>query len=277
MTKLLSFKTFRNFLFAGFLILVFNKNLITHCDFPSNWNIGFQDPATPLMEGIIALHSDVWAIMLFVAVFVLYILCSILLKFDKNTVQKPFKVHHNSMLEIVWTTLPALLLCVIAIPSFTLLYSLDEIVDPTVTVKCIGKQWYWTYEYSDYAVDADSSKAGGGIIFDSYLLQDDDLEEGQLRLLEVDNRLVLPVNSHIRLLTSSADVIHSFAVPSLGVKLDAIPGRLNQTSLLIKRSGCFYGQCSELCGASHALMPICVESVSAEEYINWINAKLDEA
>nr|AOC61535.1 cytochrome c oxidase subunit 2 [Gloeotilopsis planctonica] len=276
MTKLFSFKHLYNFLFAGLLALALNLNSISYCDFPTNWNIGFQDPATPLMEGIIALHSDIWAIMLFVAVFVLYILCSILLKFDNNAVQKPYKVHHNSMLEIVWTTLPALLLCVIAIPSFTLLYSLDEIVDPTVTVKCIGKQWYWTYEYSDYAVDDDSSKAGGGIMFDSYLLQDDDLQEGQLRLLEVDNRLVLPVNSHIRLLTSSADVIHSFAVPSLGVKLDAIPGRLNQTSLLIKREGCFYGQCSELCGASHALMPICVESVSAEEYINWINAKLDE-
>nr|AOC61495.1 cytochrome c oxidase subunit 2 [Rhexinema sarcinoideum] len=275
MTKLKFLYNF--FLCASLVALASNVGFISYCDFPTNWNIGFQDPATPLMEGIIALHSDIWAIMLFVAVFVLYILCSILLKFDKGSVQKPFKVHHNSMLEIVWTTLPALLLCVIAIPSFTLLYSLDEIVDPSVTVKCIGKQWYWTYEYSDYAVSADSSKAGGGIIFDSYLLQDDDLEEGQLRLLEVDNRLVLPVNSHIRLLTSSADVIHSFAVPSLGVKLDAIPGRLNQTSLLIKREGCFYGQCSELCGASHALMPICVESVSAEEYINWVNAKLDEA
>nr|YP_025820.1 cytochrome c oxidase subunit 2 [Tupiella akineta]AAQ18779.1 cytochrome c oxidase subunit 2 [Tupiella akineta] len=262
---------------VSLLIITSSNNLLSFCDFPTNWSISFQNPATPLMEGIIALHSDIWAIMLFVAVFVLYILCSTLQKFGNADVQKSYKVHHNSMLEIVWTTLPALLLCVIAIPSFTLLYSLDEIVDPSVTIKCIGRQWYWSYEYSDYAVDADSGLGGGGIIFDSYLLQDDLLEEGQLRLLEVDNRLVLPVNSHIRLLTSSADVIHSFAVPSLGIKLDAIPGRLNQTTFLIKREGCFYGQCSELCGASHALMPICVESVGAEDYINWINTKLDEA
>nr|YP_010733810.1 cytochrome c oxidase subunit 2 [Gayralia brasiliensis]YP_010733839.1 cytochrome c oxidase subunit 2 [Monostroma nitidum]WEG93081.1 cytochrome c oxidase subunit 2 [Gayralia brasiliensis]WEG93110.1 cytochrome c oxidase subunit 2 [Monostroma nitidum] len=241
------------------------------CDLPRNWSVSFQNPATPLMEGIIALHSDIWAIMLFVAVFVLYILSSVLNKFNFAKVNKSYKVHHNSMIEIIWTTLPALLLCVIAIPSFTLLYSLDEIVDPSVTIKVIGRQWYWSAPY------ADSELGGGGIIFDSYLLQDDLLEAGQLRLLEVDNRLVLPVNSHIRLLTSSADVIHSFAVPSLGIKLDAIPGRLNQTTFLIKREGCFYGQCSELCGASHALMPICVESVGAEDYINWINTKLDEA
>ena len=260
---------------ASLLILASGTSL-TFCDLPTNWSISFQDPATPLMEGIIALHSDIWAIMLFVAVFVLYILCSALNRFSAAS-KKAYKIHHNSMLEIIWTTLPALLLCVIAIPSFTLLYSLDEIVDPSVTIKVIGRQWYWSYEYSDYAVAGDDQSSNGGIIFDSYLLQDDLLEEGQLRLLEVDNRLVLPVNSHIRLLTSSADVIHSFAVPSLGIKLDAIPGRLNQTTFLIKREGCFYGQCSELCGASHSLMPICVESVSADDYVNWINTKLEAA
>ena len=262
------------------LLLVFgfaNTELLSVCDIPTHWSISFQNPASPLMEGIIALHSDIWAIMLFVAVFVLYILYSVLTKFESGVVNKAYKVHHNSLLEIIWTTLPALLLCVIAIPSFTLLYSLDEIVDPTVTIKCIGRQWYWSYEYSDYMnYDSATSSGDSGIIFDSYLLQDDLLAEGQLRLLEVDNRLVLPVNSHIRLLTSSADVIHSFAVPSLGIKLDAIPGRLNQTTFLMKREGCFYGQCSELCGASHGFMPICVESVSADEYITWINTKLDE-
>jgi cytochrome c oxidase subunit 2 len=272
----------QNFFFylSTFFFYAFSLNkapLFAFCDAPTNWGIGFQNPATPLMEGIIALHSDIWAIMLFVAVFVLYILISILTKFDQVKVKAAYKVHHNSLLEIVWTSLPALLLCVIALPSFTLLYSLDEIVDPSVTIKCIGRQWYWSYEYSDYADTTGNSERAGGLIFDSYLLQDDLLEEGQLRLLEVDNRLVLPVNSHIRILTSSADVIHSFAVPSLGIKLDAIPGRLNQTTLYIKREGIFYGQCSELCGASHSLMPICVESVSIEEYINWINSKLDEA
>ena len=259
------------------LFLLTSVNAVILCDAPMDWGGSFQSPATPLMEGIIALHSDIWAIMLFVAIFVLYILCSALSRFDSKVAPKSYKLHHNSLIEIIWTTLPALLLCVIAIPSFTLLYSLDEIVDPTVTIKVIGRQWYWSYEYSDYALDPESELGGGGIIFDSYLLQDDMLEEGQLRLLEVDNRLVLPVNSHIRLLTSSADVIHSFAVPSLGIKLDAIPGRLNQTTFLIKREGCFYGQCSELCGASHAQMPICVEAVGIEDYINWINTKLEEA
>jgi cytochrome c oxidase subunit 2 len=269
----------KNFLclpILALLTIAANNTFMVFCDAPSSWFWGFQNPASPLMEGIIALHSDLWAIMLFVAVFVLYILCSALNRFNYVSVKKSYKVHHNSMVEIIWTTLPALLLCVIAIPSFTLLYSLDEIVDPSVTVKVIGRQWYWSYEYSDYAVDTGTDLGGSGIIFDSYLLQDDLLEEGQLRLLEVDNRLVLPVNSHIRLLTSSADVIHSFAVPSLGIKLDAIPGRLNQTTFLIKREGVFYGQCSELCGANHSLMPICVEAVSADEYVNWVNTKLEE-
>jgi len=274
----MNYKTFfKSFVFASLLLFAkTNFNYLMFCDLPTNWSISFQNPASPLMEGIIALHSDIWAIMLFVAVFVCYILYSVLTKFENYNVQKAYKVHHNSLLEIIWTTLPALLLCIIAVPSFTLLYSLDEIVDPSVTIKCIGRQWYWSYEYSDYVAHSSLSE-GSTIIFDSYLLQDDLLAEGQLRLLEVDNRLVLPVKCHIRLLTSSADVIHSFAVPSLGIKLDAIPGRLNQTTFLIKREGCFYGQCSELCGASHGFMPICVESVSAEEYINWVNTKLDNA
>lgn len=274
--QVLTFKIITYFL-VSFLTLTTSSTLLAFCDVPTNWFWGFQNPATPLMEGIIALHSDIWAVMLFVAVFVLYILCSALNRFSSSSVSKSYKVHHNSMIEIIWTTLPALLLCVIAIPSFTLLYSLDEIVDPSVTIKVTGRQWYWSYEYSDYAVDAESELGGGGILFDSYLLQDDLLESGQLRLLEVDNRLVLPVNSHIRLLTSSADVIHSFAVPSLGIKLDAIPGRLNQTTFLIKREGVFYGQCSELCGANHALMPICVEAVTGDDYVNWINMKLESA
>lgn len=251
------------------------------CDTPSNSgllnqsilnNMGFQDPASPLMEGLIALHSDIWAIMLFVAGFVFYMLCAILYIANSNT--QSYKIHHHSLVEIVWTILPALILCVIAIPSFTLLYSLDEIVEPNLTVKAIAKQWFWTYEYGDYATQSDL--VSNGITFDSNLLQDDDLEQGQLRLLEVDSRLVVPVNKHIRVLTSSSDVIHSFAIPSLGVKLDAIPGRLNQTLIFIKRQGVFYGQCSELCGANHSMMPIAVEAVNELDYIDWVNSKLQE-
>lgn len=260
------------------LFLIFNK--FSFCDAPLSSglenqsflnNLGFQEPASPLMEGIIALHSDIWAIMLFVAGFVLYMLIAILL----SSPEKSYKVHHHNLIEIVWTTVPAIILCIIAIPSFTLLYSLDEIVQPSLTIKAVGRQWYWSYEYGDYATESDL--VGNGITFDSNILQDDDLEPGQLRMLEVDNRLVLPVNKHIRLLTCAGDVIHSFAVPSLGVKLDAIPGRLNQTMMFIKRQGVFYGQCSELCGTSHGMMPISVEAVQEQDYVDWVNAKLQEA
>ena len=259
----------------------FNNINFILCDAPVNdglqnqnvtHNLGFQDPASPLMEGLIGLHSDIWAIMLFVAGFVGYMLVAIL----RSSPSQSYKVHHHSLIEIIWTTLPALILCIIAVPSFTLLYSLDEIVLPSLTLKAIGRQWYWTYEYGDYASN-NEDLVGCGLTFDSNMLQDDDLDFGQLRLLEVDNRLVLPVNKHIRLLTSAGDVIHSFAVPSLGLKLDAIPGRLNQTMMFIKRQGVFYGQCSELCGSSHSMMPIAVEAVQEQDYVDWVNAKLNES
>lgn len=272
MVSILNFATFYN---------------VSFCDAPLNSglslqepaflnNMGFQEPASPIMEGIIALHSDIWAIMLLVAGFVLYMICVTLVNFGSNVRPISYKVHHHSVIEIIWTTIPALILCIIAVPSFTLLYSLDEVVEPSLTLKAIGRQWYWSYEYGDYET-GHSDLVGNGITFDSNLLQDDDLEQGQLRLLDVDNRVVLPVNKHIRLLTSGGDVIHSFAVPSLGLKLDAIPGRLNQTMLFIKRQGVFYGQCSELCGSSHAMMPIAVEAVQEQDYVNWVNLKLQEA
>nr|YP_009420547.1 cytochrome c oxidase subunit 2 [Ulva pertusa]YP_010021447.1 cytochrome c oxidase subunit 2 [Ulva australis]ASO76190.1 cytochrome c oxidase subunit 2 [Ulva pertusa]ASO76231.1 cytochrome c oxidase subunit 2 [Ulva pertusa]QOL10288.1 cytochrome c oxidase subunit 2 [Ulva australis] len=267
-------------LYNCILITFFNTCAISFCDAPLSVTsamfdrFGFQEPASPLMEGLIALHSDIWAIMLFVAGFVLYMMCAILYKFSANNSDISYKVHHHSLIEIIWTTVPALILCVIAIPSFTLLYSLDEVIEPSLTIKAIGRQWYWSYEYGDYEVH--DGLVTNGITFDSNVLQDDDLEQGQLRLLDVDNRLVLPVNKHIRLLTSGGDVIHSFAVPSLGVKLDAIPGRLNQTMLFIKRQGVFYGQCSELCGSSHGMMPIALEAVREQDYVDWVNIKLQE-
>lgn len=255
-------------------------NNLCYCDAPVNEglqsqsitnNLGFQDPASPLMEGLIGLHSDVWAIMLFVAGFVGYMLVAIIW----SSPSKSYKVHHHSLIEIIWTSLPALILILIALPSFTLLYSLDEIVVPCLTLKAIGRQWYWSYEYGDYETNS-GELVSNSLTFDSNMLMDDDLEPGMLRLLDVDNRLVLPVNKHIRLLTSAGDVIHSFAVPSLGVKCDAIPGRLNQTMMFIKRQGVFYGQCSELCGTSHSMMPIAVEAVQEQDYVDWVNAKLSE-
>jgi len=171
------------------------------------------------------------------------------------------------VVEIVWTITPAIILIIIAIPSFSLLYAMDEVIDPILTVKVIGSQWYWSYEYSDATDDS--------IFFDSYMVLDEDLDKGQFRLLEVDNRVVVPTNTHVRLIVTATDVLHSWAVPSLGVKLDACPGRLNQTSIFVKREGVFYGQCSEICGINHGFMPIAVEAVSLDDYINWFNKKIE--
>lgn len=151
-----------------------------------------------------------------------------------------------TLIELIWTITPAFVLIAIAFPSFKLLYLMDEVIDPAMTIKALGHQWYWSYEYSDFV-----NEDGESIEFDSYLVPTDDLEEGQLRLLEVDNRVVVPVGTHIRFIVTGADVIHSFAVPSLGLKIDAIPGRLNQTSVLVEREGVYYGQCSEICGVHH--------------------------
>jgi cytochrome c oxidase subunit 2 len=172
-----------------------------------------------------------------------------------------------TLIELIWTITPALVLIAIAFPSFKLLYLLDEVIDPVITVKGIGNQWFWSYEYSDYVNDT-----GEAIEFDSYLIPESELEPGQLRLLEVDNRVVLPVDTHIRLIVTARDVIHSFGVPSLGITLDAIPGRLNQTSVILNREGVFYGSCRELCGVLHGFMPICIEAVPLESYLLWLTS-----
>ena len=241
------------------------KQQIIFCDYAYPMQISFQDPATPVMEGIIALHHDLLFLLTIIGVAVGWILCktTYLFYYKRNTI--PSQITHNTAIEIVWTVTPSLILMVIAIPSFALLYSIDEVIDPSVTLKVIGQQWYWSYEYSDF-----TNKLNKVIQFDSYMISQDDLKSGQLRLLEVDNRVVLPTKTHVRILITSGDVLHSFAIPSLGVKTDACPGRLNQVSLFIKREGVYFGQCSELCGVNHGFMPIVIESVSIEKYIKWV-------
>jgi len=241
-----------------------------YMDYPEAGRFLFQDPATPVMEGIMNLHHDIMFILIVIVVLVAYLLARILILFTGN--KTPSTNTHGETIEVVWTITPAILLMFIGVPSFTLLYSMDEVIDPAVTIKAIGHQWYWTYEYSDYATDH-----GAHIVFDSYMIPEDDLEKGGLRLLEVDNRVVLPVNTHIRLLITASDVLHSWTIPSFGVKVDGCPGRLNQMSLFIKREGVFYGQCSELCGVNHGFMPIVVEAVSLPKYIDWVKEKLAEA
>jgi len=255
-----------NFLFIFFSCFLYSKLMyLTSCDYSYPYQISFQDPATPVMEGIIVLHHDLLFLLTIIGVAVGWILCktTYLFYYTRNPVAS--QITHNTAIEVVWTITPSLILMVIAVPSFALLYSIDEVIDPAVTLKVIGQQWYWTYEYSDFADKLDKT-----IQFDSYMVAEEDLEEGQLRLLEVDNRVVLPTKMHIRVLITSGDVLHSWAIPSLGVKTDACPGRLNQVSLFIKRDGVFFGQCSELCGINHGFMPIVVEAVSIEKYIKWV-------
>lgn len=223
------------------------------CDSPESWNLSFQDVASPTMYGLLELHDHV----LFYLILILIVVSSMLIRGIVSSQTIAYARHyHGHVIEFIWTLAPALILGAIALPSFRLLYLMDEIIEPQVTVKAIANQWYWSYEYTDYAEP---------ITFDSFLV------DGPLRQLNVDNYLVLPVDTSVRLLITASDVIHSFAVPSLGVKLDAIPGRLNSIGLIISRPGVFYGQCSELCGYLHGFMPIGIKAVSTENYLNWLS------
>jgi cytochrome c oxidase subunit 2 len=209
------------------------------------------------MEEIIFFHDQVMFILIIIITTVLWLIVKAL----------SGKAYHRylvdgTLLEIIWTIIPAIILILIALPSLKLLYLMDEVMDPALTIKAIGHQWYWSYEYSDYQTET--------LEFDSYMVPTSDLNKGDFRLLEVDNRLVVPINTHVRVLVTGADVLHSFAVPALAVKMDAVPGRLNQTGFFIKRPGIFYGQCSEICGANHSFMPIVIEAVSLDKYINWV-------
>jgi cytochrome c oxidase subunit 2 len=226
---------------------------------PTAWQVNFQPPATPVAEMIRSLHDLLLFITVAISAFVLALLAYACIRYRADRNPAPSRRTHNSVLEIAWTAIPVLILVVIAIPSFKLLYFMDRATDPEMTLKAIGRQWYWSYEYPDQ----------GNFTFDAYMIADQDLQEGQLRLFDVDNQVVLPVDTDVRLLTTASDVIHSWSVPALGVKLDSIPGRINETWLRINRPGIYYGQCSELCGDYHAFMPIKIEAVSKEEFEAW--------
>lgn len=240
------------------------------------WQIGFQDGSTPSFEGIVELHDSIFFYLIVISFLVFWMMGSVLLHFSQdgllngNRAQIVHKYHnHGTLIELVWTITPALVLIAIAFPSFKLLYLMDEVISPSMTIKVAGHQWYWSYEYSDFI-----NEDGESIEFDSYMVPESDLELGQLRLLDVDNRVVIPVDTHVRFIVTGQDVIHDFAVPSLGLKIDAVPGRLNQTSVLIQREGVYYGQCSEICGVYHGFMPIAVEAVSLEKYLSWLDSQV---
>jgi cytochrome c oxidase subunit 2 len=236
---------------------------------PKNWQFGFQIPASPVMEGIINFHHDLFFFLTAICWFTFYILGRSIMLFNKETLKDPIIVVHAPLLETIWTLIPAIILIFVAIPSFSLLYSMDEIIEPLLTLKVIGHQWYWSYEFLDPNVlyKLYFEKVGQPeefqplkvtYNFDSYMLTDEFLNKNSLRLFDVDNKVYLPVETNIRILITASDVLHAWAVPAFGIKLDACPGRLNQTSLYIKRPGTFYGQCSELCGVNHGFMPIAV-------------------
>jgi cytochrome c oxidase subunit II len=226
---------------------------------PSPWQMTFQNAATPIMEQITSFHRFVNIIIICIALFVLGLLVYVIVRFNEERNPQPSRTTHNTVLEIAWTVIPVLILVSIAIPSFRLLFAQYDFPKADLTVTATASQWYWTYEYPDY-----------GITFASIIVQDADLKPGQPRLLTVDHELVVPVNKNVIVQVKAVDVIHDWAVPSFGIKIDAVPGRLQRTWFRAERTGMFYGQCSELCGRNHAFMPIAVHVVSDEEFAEWL-------
>jgi cytochrome c oxidase subunit 2 len=227
---------------------------------PSPWQLGLQQSATPVMDNIIWFHDFLLYIITAIVGFVLVLLLVVMVRFNARSHPTPSRTTHNTLLEVAWTTIPIVILLVIAVPSFKLLFF--ELIPPPaeLTVKATGKQWYWTYGYPD----------NGGFEFDSNLVKDEDLKQDQPRLLTADTEMVVPVNKNVHVLTTGADVIHSFAVPSFGIKIDTIPGRINETWFKATREGVYHGQCSELCGRNHAFMPIVVRVVSEQAFAAWV-------
>jgi len=265
----------------------------TYLDFPGERQYGFQDPASPIMEGIIDLHDHIFFYLIVIGFLVLWLFLQIIIKYGINLfnpknikdLQKRYwyflitqNLSHGTLIEIVWTLTPSIILMFIAIPSFALLYSMDEIIDPTITIKAIGHQWYWSYEYSDYNSRYSDLKSLKYNSYELFYKNKEDFKKFNLfnwiKVLETNLAIILPVNTQVRVIVTSADVLHSWAVPALGVKVDAVPGRLNQTSLFIKREGIYYGQCSELCGTYHSVMPITIKAISLKDYVNLIENKI---
>jgi cytochrome c oxidase subunit 2 len=227
---------------------------------PEPWQLGFQTSASPVMDDIVWFHNFLLYLIIAITLFVLALLVIVMVKFNARSNPVPSRVTHNTTIEVLWTVVPVLILVAIAVPSFRLLFYELKIPPADITVKATGKQWFWSYSYPDNKFE-----------FDSLMVQDKDLKSGQLRLLSVDNEMVVPVNKVVRVLVIGADVIHSFSIPSFGVKVDAVPGRLNETWFKAEREGMYYGQCSQLCGRDHAFMPLAIRVVSDKEYSAWLD------
>ncbi len=251
---------FRASVIAALALLVPAGAALAGMGQPSAWEIGLQQAATPVMEDIVWFHNLLlWVIGAIVA-FVLVLLIYIMVKFNARANPTPARTTHNTLLEVAWTVLPVMILVFVALPSFRILFFQLNTPPADLTIKATGKQWYWSYAYPD----------NGNFEFDSLILTEKERKPDQPRLLAVDNEIVVPVNKVVRMQVTGAEVIHSFAVPSFGVKIDAIPGRLNETWFKVTKEGVYYGQCSELCGKDHAFMPIAVRAVSEQAFSTWI-------
>jgi cytochrome c oxidase subunit 2 len=234
---------------------------------PKDWQLGFSEPATELMSDVIAFHSYIlMPIITGISILVLALLLYIAYRYNSNRNQIASTTTHNTLIEVLWTVIPVILLIIIAIPSFRILYTAETIPKADLTIKAIGNQWYWSYEYPDY----------DDFSFDANMLQDEELSDPSLRLLETDTQIVVPVNKVVKLLITSNDVLHAWTIPAFAVKKDAVPGRLNETWFKAEKTGTYYGQCSELCGPKHAFMPINVKVVSQDEFDNWLNFAKEE-
>lgn len=243
----------------GFIISAVALMGAAHAAAPEPWQLGFQPAVTPVAHLQHQLHNLLLIIITVISLFVLALLLYVAVRYNAKRNPTPTKTSHNTVIEVLWTVLPVMILVIIAIPSFKLLYFMDKTENPELTLKVTGHQWYWSYTYQD----------NGNFTFDSLIIPEDQIKPGQKRLLEVDNRIVLPVDTNIRLLITADDVIHSWAVPAFGVKMDGEPGRLNETWVRIDKEGVYYGQCSELCGINHAFMPIAVQAVSKADFAKW--------
>lgn len=238
-----------------------------HAAQPEPWQLGFQPAATDMMARITSFNDFLLILMTAITVFVMGLMIYVMVRFNAKANPVPSKTSHNTLIEVVWTVIPILILLVIAVPSFRLLYD-QATPEADMTIKATGYQWYWGYEYPDH----------GDIAFDALMLEDDELQPGQPRLLSTDNAVVVPVDTTVRVLVTAADVIHNWAMPAFGVKMDAYPGRLNETWFKANKTGTYYGQCSELCGIRHSFMPIMVKVVEKEEFAAWIEqAKVEFA
>jgi cytochrome c oxidase subunit II len=241
-------------------IAITAASAIAWAEGPRPWEIGMQPPATPVKERLSEFHDELLVIIFLIALFVLSLLLYVIVRFNQRRHPVPTRTSHNTVVEMLWTVVPVLILVIIAIPSFKLMYYMDRVPNPDMTIKVTGHQWYWSYDYPDQ----------GDLSFDSNLIPESDLKPGQKRLLDVDNPLVVPVDTVIRVYVTGTDVIHSWFIPSFGVQEYAIVGRLNESWMKVEHPGVYYGQCNQICGVNHAFMPIKVEAVTKDEFQRWL-------